>query len=162
MISENMFGLTGKDGTKFYLESFVDEGAADEKFSLITDEIHDARNVMAHQGYSSLQHRVEYFANDIAEGWKQEAGTVYINPDIYAEQFENAFNHGTHVQKYRQQTDEIRIIRKYKYIRQWLRLDKMNLIAQEIKKLETYTNIQDIRNQESVVQQMIYNAYGIT
>lgn len=160
-VSENMFGSTGKDGTKFYLENFVDGNTTNKKFSLITDEIHDARNVMAHQGYSSLQHRVEYFAGDMAEGWKQEAGTIYINPNIYAEQFENALSHGTHVQKYLQQSDEIRTIRKYKYIKQWLRLDKTDPIAKEIKKLEACTNINDLRAQETLVQQMIYSAYGL-
>jgi hypothetical protein len=150
-----MFGLTGKEGTKFYLENFVDGNTTDKKFSLITDEIHDARNVMAHQGYSSLQQRVEYFNSDMTEGWKQEAGTIYINPSIYAGQFEYAFTRGTHVQKYR------RTIRKYKYIKQWLRLDKSDSIAKEIRKLEACTNIQDIRPQETVVQQMIYSAYGI-
>src|SRR3977135_4378721 len=122
MISENMFGFRGKDGTRSYLENFVDGDTQDTKFSLVTDEIHNARNVMAHQGYSSLQHRVEYFADDLAEGWKKDADTVLINPKLYAERFEPAFSQGSHVEKYRQLTDEVRTVRKYQYIRQWLRL----------------------------------------
>src|SRR5258708_21578751 len=85
MISENMFGLTGKNGTKFYLENFVEGEIQDTKFSLIADDIHDARNVMAHQGYSSLQHRVEYLADEIPEGWRKDANTILINPKLYAE-----------------------------------------------------------------------------
>jgi hypothetical protein len=76
MVSENMFGFNGKDGTKFYLESFIDGDTQDKKFSLITDELHDARNVIAHQGYSSLQHGVEYFNDEITEGWNKEGDTV--------------------------------------------------------------------------------------
>lgn len=40
---------------------------------------------MAHQGYSSLQHQVEYFADEIAEGWKKEGDSILINPKVYAE-----------------------------------------------------------------------------
>lgn len=46
MVTENMFGFKGKDGTRFYLESFIDGNTQDTTFSLITDDLHDARNVM--------------------------------------------------------------------------------------------------------------------
>jgi hypothetical protein len=61
MVSENMFDLTGLDGTKSFLSHYVDGADNDRKFSLVADEIHSLRNVLAHQGYSSLQHRVETF-----------------------------------------------------------------------------------------------------
>lgn len=161
MISENMFGFRGKDGTKFYLESFIDGDTPDIKFSSITDEIHDARNVMAPQGYSSLQHRVEYFADDIAEGWRKDADTVLINPKLYAARFELAFRQGSHIEKYRQLTDDVRIIRKYQYIRQWLRLDRTHPISKEVKKLEGCATLQDIHTQETVIRQMIYDSYNL-
>jgi len=118
-----MFGFRGKQGTQFYLENFVEGDTADTKFSSITDDIHDTRNVMAHQGYSSLQHRVEYFADEIPEGWKQDGDSILINPKLYADRFEGGFRHGTIIDKYQQVTNEIRTIRKYQYINQWLRLD---------------------------------------
>lgn len=162
MVSENMFGFKGKDGTRFYLESFIDGNTQDRQFSLVTDEIHDARNVMVHQGYSSLQHRVEYFNDEMPEGWKKEADATHINPAIYADQFENAFSSGALIQKYQQLTDKVRVIRKYQYIRQWLRLDKTNPIFPEIKKLEACTSMQGIRTQEVVIQRIIYAAYNLT
>jgi hypothetical protein len=61
MVSENMFDLTGLDGTKFFLSHYVDGADNDKKLSLVAGEIHSLRNVLAHQGYSSLQHRVEMF-----------------------------------------------------------------------------------------------------
>lgn len=161
MISENLFGLTGKDGTKFYLENFVDGDTPDTRFSLITDEIHDARNVMAHQGYSSLQHRVEYFANEIDEGWKNDGDSVLINPRLYADRFEAAFRQGSLTAEYEKQTDEVRTVRKYQYIRQWLRLDSKNPITIEIKKLEGCATLKDIRIQETVIQKMIYASYDL-
>ena len=117
---------------------------------------------MAHQGYSSLQHKVEYFNDEMAEGWKKEADTVYLNPAIYAEQFENAFTQGAHISKYRLLPGEIRTIRKYQYIRQWLRLDKKNPIAQEIKKLDACTTAPDIRAQVANIQKMICRVYHLT
>ena len=41
---------------------------------------------MVQQGYTSLQHRVEYFNDQIPEGWKNDAGTTHINPAIYTQQ----------------------------------------------------------------------------
>lgn len=161
MVSENMFGFRGKDGTRFYLESFVDGDSADTKFSLITEEIHDVRNVMAHQGYSSLQHRVEYFADEIAAGWNRDGNTVLINPKIYADQFEKALGRGTLVDKYQQLTDELRVIRKYQYLRQWLGLDRNSPIAIQIKKLEHCATSQDLRTQETKIRTMIYASYNL-
>lgn len=97
----------------------------------------------------------------MAEGWKREADTTHINPAIYAGQFVGAFNHGAHIQKYQQLTDDVRIIRKYQYIRQWLGLDKASPIYREIKKLEACTNMQEVQTQETVVQRMIYAAYNL-
>jgi hypothetical protein len=61
IISENMFDLTGVDGTKSFLSHYIDGADNDKKFSPVADEIHSLRNVLAHQAYSSLQHRVEMF-----------------------------------------------------------------------------------------------------
>jgi hypothetical protein len=162
IVAEKMFGLRGRNGTEFYLQNFVDGDTRDRRFSLVADDIHGARNVMAHEGYSSLQHRVNYFSDEMAEGWKREANTVFLNPAIYAEQFQNAFVQGAHVLKYRQLTDRVRTLRKYQYIRQWLRLEKSNPIAQEIKKLEACTTLPDVRTREANIQKMIYQAYNLT
>jgi hypothetical protein len=161
MISEHLFGLKGREGTRFYLENFVDGSSPDKRFSLVANEIHDVRNVMAHLGYSSLQHRVEYFNNEIAEGWKREGGTVHINPDIYAQHFEEAIIRHAYISKYQQQSERTRIIRKYRFIRQWLKLDKTNPIAKEMNKLEACRDLNDMRLQETIVQQTICRTYNL-
>jgi hypothetical protein len=160
-ISEGMFDKRGIDGTRFYLENFVDEPAKDKKFSLITEEIHEMRNVIAHQGYSSLQHNVD-FNDEMTEGWKEESNIVYINTKIYAEQFTKAFESAAQVLLYLKLLSvEERIKRKYFFIRKWLRLEKTNKIAQAIKKLADSATLQDIRIQEQVVQQMIFQEYSL-
>lgn len=162
MIAEKMFGMTGRDATRFYLENFVDGTEADRRFSLISDDIHGLRNIMAHQGYSGLQHRVEYFVDDMPEGWRRDGNTILINPRIYAGQFEGAFSRGAHVQMYSRLPDEERTLRKYQYIKQWLGLAASHPIAQAIRGLERCANIQDVRAQEAVIQRMIFTEYGLT
>jgi hypothetical protein len=161
MVSESMFGLRGRDGTRFYLENFVDGNTQETRFSLVADEIHDARNVMAHEGYSSLQHKIEYLDDEIREGWKKEAGSIHINPAVYAEHFEKAFLRGAIVEKYKEQTEKTRTVRKYHYIGQWLRLGKRNPIAQETAKLRACTSVEDVRAEEAVIQKMIFAAYDL-
>jgi hypothetical protein len=161
-ISENMFGQMGSRGTKFYLENFVDGAASDRQFSRVSDEIHEMRNVFAHLGYSSLQHRID-LNDEMAEGWKMEVNTICINPRIYAEQFAEAFERGAQVNLYCRSFSEVeRVIRKYVFIRKWLGLDKLNPITREIKKLEAFTVMADIRIQEIVIQDMITKEYGLT
>jgi hypothetical protein len=95
-VSETMFGLTGLQGTKFFLERFADGATADRKFSMIASEIHDVRNIIAHRGYSKMQHDVQYFSDDISEGWKREPdGSLEINPALYSIQIEDVFRHDT-------------------------------------------------------------------
>jgi len=161
-VSENMFDLTGLDGTKFFLSHYVDGADNDKKFSLVADEIHSLRNILAHQGYSSLQHRVEYFSDHISEGWKKDAGTIHVNPDIYAHHFEDALTEQRFISEYEQQSAEVRKIRKYRFIRQWLKVDKASKIAQEVKKLEGLSNMPDFHKQEPVVQRTILASYKIT
>lgn len=160
-ISEKLFGLKGVAGTKFYLENFVDGNTQDKKFSLISDDIHEMRNVMAHQWWSSSTHEIA-LNHEMSEGWKQEPDLLHINPEIYVEQFARAFEGGEFIDKYHQLlTDEQRAIRKYYFLRDWLKLSKSDAIAQEIKKLERCATMQDIHTQESVIKQMIYNVYSL-
>jgi hypothetical protein len=161
-VSEAMFDLKGLDSTRFFLSHYVDGADADKKFSAIADEIHVARNVLAHQGYSSLQHQVEYFSFEIKEGWKKDnTGTVHINPSVYAQLFLEAITNHKYVSEYEKESTEVRAVRKYRFIRKWLSVDKNNPISQEILKLDGLTG-QDFQKQEAVVQRTILNSYKVT
>ena len=140
----------------------MDGAAADKRFSLIADDIHSARNVLAHQGYSSLQHRVEYFDDQISEGWKAIENTTHINPAVYAQQFEQAITDHKFVAEYAQESAERRIVRKYRFILRWLRVDRSSEISQEVKKFDALPNMPDLQAQEAVVQDKILGTYGIT
>lgn len=95
-VTETMFGLTGLKGTHFFLERFVDGATEDSKFSVISSEIHDIRNIIAHRGYSKMQHEVQYFVDDISQGWRTETdGSLTINPALYSIQVEDVFRHST-------------------------------------------------------------------
>ena len=96
--------MRGPAGTKFYLENFVDGDTEDRKFSLISDDIHEMRNVMAHQWWSSSTHDVA-LNHEMPEGWKLAGDILHINPIIYAEQFARAFEKGELIDKYCETVD---------------------------------------------------------
>lgn len=162
MISENLFALRGRDGTSFFLKRFVDaDDGLDRGFSAIADEIHDARNVMAHQGYSSLQHRVEYFDDAIADGWCRRGNTLHINPAIYSSRFEAAIVARRWIREYREKPEGTRLVQKYRYIRQWLRLERTDPIAHAIGALDASSNFADLRTSDARIRAMIYERYRI-
>jgi hypothetical protein len=160
-IAEKLFDTKGPAGTQFYLENFVDGNTQDKRFSLISDDIHEMRNVMAHQWWAVSTHEIA-LNHEMSEGWKREPGLLHINPEVYVEQFARAFERGELIEKYCQLlTEEQRAVRKYYFIRDWLRLSTSDPIAQEIKKLDKCASMQDIRNQERLIKQMIYSVYSL-
>jgi hypothetical protein len=161
-VSEKIFGKRGLEGTRFYLKHFVDGSTQDRQFSLISDDIHEMRNVVAHQWLSSRTHDIA-INYAMPEGWKLEPNLLHINPDIYAEQFLASFGRGGPIWTYRQLvSDQELTIRKYQFIKDWLHLNKQSAIAQAIKTLETCTTTQDILNQETLIKQLIYKQYSLT
>ncbi len=161
-VSEKIFGKRGLEGTRFYLKHFVDGSTQDRQFSLISDDIHEMRNVVAHQWLSSRTHDIA-INYAMPEGWKLDPNLLHINPDIYAEQFLASFGRGGPIWTYRQLvSDQELTIRKYQFIKDWLHLNKQSAIAQAIKTLETCTTTQDILNQETLIKQLIYKQYSFT
>jgi hypothetical protein len=161
-VSETMFGLTGLAGTRFFLENFADGASEDLKFSRIAAEIHDVRNIIAHRGYSKTQHEVQYFVDDIAEGWRREAdGSLAINPSLYGIRIEDTFRHSTLYSTFRRQ-DPLQLLRlKYRFIRQWLDLDKNDAIAQAIKAFDKLDQTADLQLADEAVRKQIYAVYAL-
>lgn len=159
-IAQNLFGLSGLDGTRFYLENFVDEGSGDRKFSEIAEEIHEMRNVIAHLGYSSLLHEIE-IDNEIAEGWRRKGNVIKINLQIYCQLFDEAFRQGLHIKTYKTLPKIERTKRQYLFIRKWLRLDKGSHLVREINKLEGMNDEADVEAQASSIKKMLYKQYGL-
>jgi hypothetical protein len=161
-VSETMFGLTGLQGTHFFLKSFADGATEDRKFSRVASEIHDVRNIIAHRGYSKMQHHVQYFSDDISEGWKRdEDGSLAINPALYSIQIEDVFRHPTLYLTLCQQPPLQLLRLKYRFVRQWLDLDKRDAISTAIKALDNLNATADLDGANSGLRAQIYQRYAL-
>jgi hypothetical protein len=161
-VSETMFGLPGPSGTHFFLERFADGATEDRKFSRIACEIHDVRNIIAHRGYSKMQHEVQYFIDDIPEGWRREVdGSLIINPALYSVQVEDVFRHPNLYSTFCQQPPLNLLRTKYRFVRQWLGLDKADAITTAIKALDELDATSDADTVDAEIRAQIYNRYGL-
>jgi hypothetical protein len=158
--SEKVFSKHGPSATKYFLETFMDEHTTVRQFSLIAAELHEMRNVMAHQAFSSRTHDMA-FNYRMLEGWKRDAGLLHINPDVYAEQFITTINGGRLWKWERFVTPEQLLKQKYVFIRDWLDLPKTDTIAKAITHLESLTTLQDIQGAEVTVKSLISQQYGL-
>lgn len=118
-VSEAFFGLIGLPGYKKYLEAFVDGEKPDSNFSLIAEELHDWRNILAHQWLGSAGHRVGYDYH-MSSGWQRRKEVLFINPQTYCEKNLDAFRAGGKIWDYEEvfsreslEQTKVRIIEKY-------------------------------------------------
>jgi hypothetical protein len=84
---------------KQFLETFVDGDTEDTKFSLIAEDIHNWRNILAHQWLGSMGHHVEYDYQTTL-GWEKKDDMLVINPKIYCDSYLKAFSAGGKIWKY--------------------------------------------------------------
>jgi len=161
-VSEAMFDLTGLKGTHFFLEQFADGVTEDTKFSMIASEIHNVRNIIAHRGYSKKQHEVQYFIDDINQGWRRETdGTLVINPARYSIQVEEVFLRPTLYQAVCQQPALQLLKMKYRFVRQWLDLDKKDPITKSIEGLGNLDLSADLALEDTRIRRQICERYGL-
>lgn len=118
-ISEGLFGETGLTGYKKFLEKFVDEAKVGFNFSVIAQDIHNWRNVIAHQWLSVSGYS---FGIDLKmfTGWTNKDSATYFNPRIYHQSFKGAFSAGGKIWKYERiltveelQRAKERLLKKY-------------------------------------------------
>jgi hypothetical protein len=161
-VSEAMFGLTGLNGTHHFLEHFADGATEDLRFSMVSSEIHDVRNIIAHRGYSKTQHEVEYFVDDISQGWRREPdGSLTVNPALYGIQVEQVFLHPTLDLTFREQPALKLLQLKYRFVRQWLDLGKDDTIAKAIKALDGINASDDLERKDGEIRAMICQIYRL-
>lgn len=93
-ITEGVFGKRGVEGFRFYLEHFVDGKTEGFNFSKIAAEIHNMRNVVAHQWLSSSMY--DFALNTgISKGWEKHGDDIHLNPQLFYEAFKAGFSaHG--------------------------------------------------------------------
>ncbi len=161
-ISEMIFSKTSLEGTRFYLEKFVDGPTTDTKFSLIAEQVHELRNIIAHRWLSSLSHFL-VIDNRIQEGWRQNGMEITINPTIFVDQFLSGFGADGRIWGWQEHVSKMDLtIRKYNYIKRWLALDKENQISVAIRKLADCKTLQEVRGQEPAIKKLIFREYKLT
>jgi|ERR1700733_9460999 len=93
-IAHGLFNEHGERGYRRFLETFVDGGTPDTKFSKIASEIHEWRNVLAHRWLNVAGHEFGYDF-DMEAGWRKDGDATFLNPKIYLEYYLAAFGpHG--------------------------------------------------------------------
>ncbi|MHB1376865.1 MAG: hypothetical protein ACYCXB_05495 [Candidatus Humimicrobiaceae bacterium] len=99
-ISEIFWGLEGKAGYKKFLEKFIDGDTEDTKFSLVSDKIHNWRNVLAHRWLASSGYEIQY-DYEMKLGFKIEKNILIINPKIYCDKYIEAFDVNNKIWEYK-------------------------------------------------------------
>jgi hypothetical protein len=138
----------------------MDDAEPNRQFSQVSDEIHEMRNVMAHQLFSSRTHDIA-LDYTMVEGWRRDQTVLRINPDVYAEQFLVAVDGGRLWQWKNFVTLEQRIKQKYLFVRDWLDLPKKDTIAQAVDQLATLTTPQDIQSAAEAINIHIGQRYNL-
>lgn len=104
-ISEGFYSKNGAEGYMLFLKNFVDGKTPDTKFSEIAAEIHNWRNILAHQwlGISGYDIGYDYEMN---RRWERRDGVIFINPQIYVEHYLNAFGSNSRIWNYQEMFSE--------------------------------------------------------
>lgn len=119
ILSEGLFGEAGINGFKTFLEKFVDNTKPGFDFSAIASDIHNWRNVIAHQWLSSSGYD---FGLDfeMEMGWEKRDEITYFNPSLYHQSFSSAFSGGGRIWQYQKilteeqmQEAKDRLLKKY-------------------------------------------------
>ena len=159
--SEKALGKRGREGTNCFLRSFMDGPDPSNQFSQVSDELHEMRNVMAHQLFSSRTHDIA-LDYTMAEGWRRETALLRINPDIYADQFVAAVD-GGRLWRWRDViAREHRIVQQYRFVRDWLDLPKKDPIAQAVDRLADLATLEDIEAAITAIRVEITQRYNLS
>jgi hypothetical protein len=119
-ISEGIFDKKGLTGFTFFLEHFMDKDDDGFKFSVISHQIHNYRNVVAHQWLSASGYDFG-IDESMTKGWEEREKVIYFNPKIYYEVFKNnAFGRGGKIWNYDDllssaelESAKVRLLKKY-------------------------------------------------
>lgn len=159
IIGEQIYGKTGIEATTFYLKNFVDGDTDDTKFSTIAEELHTFRNVHAHRWSSRFNHAVGFDTGE-EKGWWHDDDGLHINPIIFMKCFSAGFR-GQNRMMWRQFDELTALRRKYRYLRQWLEVEKDTPVWKEIRALEECTDLGTAKKQEVVTRGAILAHFGM-
>jgi hypothetical protein len=157
-VSEKIFGRSGETATEFYLKNFVDHPSIqDRQFSLVASDVHSIRNIKAHLWMSSRLHDVVIDYQQ-PEGWRRLQRTLSLNPAVYLEQFFDGFN--GRIWNWEQLApQELFVVQKYRYLRDWLELPKGDPIRHAIEKLDAAAP--SLRSDEAAIKLLIKERFKL-
>ncbi len=89
-ISEYIFSQK-KNNIKFYLENFIDKNQEGFKYSEITNDLNNLRNVIAHQWISKQGHRI-MLDETLEKGYEIKDEILHINMKYLYDQFLYGWN----------------------------------------------------------------------
>jgi len=98
-LSEGLFGKSGITGYKLFLMKFIDIDEKGYDFSVIADDIHNYRNVLAHRWLSQTGYE---FGLDFSmkEGYQIRDKITVFNPKRYYQSYNEAFSGGGKIWDY--------------------------------------------------------------
>jgi len=157
---EKAYNLKGPRATEAFLKRFIDGTKHKDRFSRISSEMHEMRNVMAHQLYSSKTHDVA-FDYRLTTGWDMVAGKLHINPRVYGDSFVRSLN-GGRLWSWRKFTTRVPLThQKYRFIVKWLDLKPGDPLRTQTEQLLQLNNLTSIRKTEKPLRKAYKHRYGV-
>jgi hypothetical protein len=160
-IGEHIYGQYGIAATKFYLTNFVDGDAENAKFSAVADELHKFRNIIAHRWSSRSNYSVGLDISQ-AKGWWRDDQGLHINPRVFMQCFFDGFRTSSPMWKKPRELEELTCLkRKYRFLCQWLEIEKKTPIERQIQALEESTDLDVAKDWEQKIQRSILKEVGM-
>jgi len=157
---EKTYDIRGKTATHEFLSRFMDGAAQNDKFSAISSEVHDMRNVMAHQIYSAATHNVA-FDYRLKVGWDRVGANLHLNPKVFGDQFIAAVD-GGRITKWRKWTTPDLLIRqKWRFIADWLKLTPKDPLRLAVESFAKITTTSALDTAEKILRARFGAKYGV-
>jgi len=157
-VGEKIFNLRPLDATKFYLENFVDQEQPDLRFSEVSAELHEIRNIGSHRWFGKAMH-FHVLNADQSEGWKHLGEILYLNPNVYHDAFQTGFQDKLWDFWSNYDDEENLFLRKYSFLKDFLALPKESPIAADIRALLKLTAGPDREQLETAIKAAIHEEY---
>lgn len=157
---EKTYGIRGKQATQDFLARFMDGRGVHDKFSVISTEIHEMRNVMAHQVYSSVTHAIALDYR-LKAGWQKVGSSLHINPRTFGDQFVAALDGGRLRTWRRWTTPELLLRQKWLFIADWLDLQPKHALRLAVQSFVKLRPLKALVQAEPTLRREFGAAYGI-
>jgi len=157
---EKTYGIKGPPATHEFLARFMDGRAQHMRFSAISAEIHEMRNVMAHQVYSSRTHDIALDYR-LGDGWQRVASTLHLNPSIFGDQFIAALD-GGRLRTWRRWTTPDTLLRqKWRFVADWLGLGRKDPLRVAVETFASLPSLQALSAAEPQLRSQFHAKYGV-